>query len=190
MSVLNLQISTARDTSTLQSTFETAGGKQQIGNRIVNFVTSVLSGSELALSSVIPPQIAISIQENAVQATGSFVFSNAATANDTVLVNGVQFTYVSSGATGNQVNVGVSATASAANLATTINASASALVSSSYLVASNPVAGTCLITSANYGIFGNQCTIAEGVDSGSVITVSGARLTVGAADASAQTLQF
>lgn len=189
MAVLILQISSARDASTLGSVFETAGGKQQIGNRLVNFVQSVITGTELAMSSSVPPQIAISIQENAVQASGSFVFSNAATANDTVLVNGVTFTCVNSGATGNQFNKGASATASAANLATTINASSSNLIDG-YVTASNPVDGTCLITSDFYGLDGNQCTIAEGIDGGSVITVSGARLTGGAADASAQTLQY
>lgn len=188
MAVLELKISTKRDTSTLIQAFETAGGKQQIGNRMVNFVQSVISGTELAMSSSIPPQIAITIQENKTQATGSFTFSNTATANDTVLVNGVTFTYVASGATGNQVNRGASATDSAANLATVINASASALITA-YVTAAAAL-GVCTITSSFYGTSGNQVTIAEGVDAGSVILASGARLTAGTNDATAQTLQF
>lgn len=188
MAVLELKISSARDTSTLTSVFETAGGKQQIANRIVNFVTSLLSGTELAMSSSIPPQIEISIQENKVQASGTITFSAAATANDTLLINGVTFTAKASGAGANEFNVGVSATASATNLAAAINASVTALVSG-YVTASSAL-GVVTVTSVFYGLSGNQCTTAEGVDAGSVITVSGARLTAGAADATAQTLQF
>jgi len=193
MSVLKLNISTARDTSTLQSTFETAGGNRQIANRIVNFITSLLSGSELAMNSSTPPSIAISIQENATQASGTVIFSDHASANDTFLVNGVTFTCVNSGATGNQWNKGANALASAQNLAAAINASATALVSSQVSAAAvdnGDGTATVTITSLNYGVFGNQCTIAKGVDAGTVMTVSGARLTGGAVDATAQTLQF
>jgi hypothetical protein len=77
--------------------FETAGGNRQIGQRVADYVERVISGNELAMSSSIPPQIAISIQENQIQATGSFTFSAVATADDTVLINGVTFTAVASG---------------------------------------------------------------------------------------------
>jgi phage tail sheath gpL-like len=103
------------------------------------------------------------------------------------LINGVTFTCAAS-PTGNQWAPGASATASAANLAAAINASVTSLVSG-YVTASS-VAGVLTITSVFYGLSGNQCTIAEGVDGGSVMTVSGARLTAGATDSGALTLQF
>jgi phage tail sheath gpL-like len=188
MSVLKLSISSARPTAELSTRYETAGGKYEIANRLVQYIVSLMTGSELAMSSSVPPSIAISIQENQVQASGTIAFSGVSTANDTVLINGVTFTAVASGATGNQWNVGADATASAANLATAINASVTSLVSG-YVTAS-AATGTLTITSAFYGLSGNQCTIAKGVDAGSVMTVSGARLTAGAEDATAQTLSF
>jgi hypothetical protein len=188
MGVLNLVITSGRSTTDLTTAFETAGGKHSIAQRIQNFISSLQTGTELAASASSPPSIAISVQGNAVRASGTVVFSNAATANDTFLINGVTFTAKNSGAGANEWNVGASASASATNLAAAINASVTALVSG-YVTASAS-SGTVTITSTFYGIYGNQCTIAEGVDSGSVMTVSGARLTAGAADASAQTISF
>lgn len=188
MSVLKLSITSARPDTYLETNFETAGGSREIAQRVVDYIQRVLSGNELAQDSSNPPSIAISIQGNEVEATGSFTFSNTASADDTVLINGVTFTAVASGATGDQWNIGASATASAANLATTINASSTALIDG-YVTAS-AASGVCTITSDFYGISGNQCTIAEGVDGGGVISVSGARLTEGADDATAQTLSF
>ncbi len=189
MSVLNLQISSGRDTSTLQSVFETVGGKQQIGNRIVNFVQSLISGTELAMSSSIPPQIAISIQENAVRAFGTFIFDTVI-ATDVFVINGVTFTAVASGATANQFDVGVSDTQTAANAAASVNASVTALVAG-YVTASSAAGltttGVLTITSAFYGLSGNQVTIST---PDTTITASGARLASGAVDATAQTLQF
>lgn len=189
MAVLKLAISSARPDTYLESNFETATGSREVAQRLLNYLTSLCTGTEGAMSSSVPPQIAISIQENEVQASGTVIFSAAATANDTILVNGVTFTCVNSGATGNQWNKGSTAAESAANLATAINASATALVSG-YVTASANGGATLTITSAFYGLSGNQCTIAEGVDAGSVMTVSGARLTGGAADATAQTISF
>ncbi len=189
MGVLKLKLTSARDAATLTSTFETAGGNHAIAQRILNFVNSLQTGTEGAQGAGAPPSIAISIQDNQVQATGSVIFSGAATANDTVLLNGVTFTAVASGATGNQFNTGSTLTQSAANLAATINASVTALIAG-YVTAVIPVAGTVRVISAFYGISGNQTTIAKGVDGGGVMTVSGARLTTGADDPTAQTLNF
>jgi phage tail sheath gpL-like len=188
MAVLKLSISSGRPDTYYEQNFETATGARQIGNRLINFITSLITGTEKAMSSTVPPTIAISVQENQVQASGTIAFSGVASANDTVLINGVTFTAVASGATGNQWNIGASATASAANLATAINGSVTSLVSG-YVTAS-AATGTLTITSAFYGLTGNQCTIAKGVDAGPVMTVSGARLTGGAEDATARTLTF
>lgn len=187
-STLILTVITARPKTYLSTTFETAGGGRQIAQRVVNYLERIIGGSESAYDTTNSPSIAISIRGNAVAATGSIVFSAVATANDTILINGVTLTCVNSGATGNQWNKGSNATDSAANLVTTINASASALVSSQ--VSATSSVGTVTIKSLTYSVYGNATTIAEGVDGGSVITVSGARLTTGAVDSTAQTLSF
>jgi len=188
MGVLNLVVTTARPDNYLTSTFETAGDKHAIAQRIVNYLQSLQTGSELA-SGTTAPSIAISVQGNAVRAAGTITFSGNLSANDTILINGVTFTAVASGATGNQFNIGASAALTIVAAAAAINASATALVSSQVSAAATS-ATVLTITSLFYGVAGNQCTIAEGVDAGNVMTVSGARLTAGAADATAQTLAF
>jgi phage tail sheath gpL-like len=188
MATLLLSVSTKRPTNYLTFTFETTGGKTDIAQRVVNYLERIISGNESAQSSSVPPTIAISVQNSMVQASGTITFSAAATANDTLIINGVTFTAKASGAGANEFNVGLTATASATNLAASINASVTALVSG-YVTASSAL-GVVTVTSAFYGTSGNQATIAEGVDSGSVITVSGARLTAGANDSSAKTLTF
>lgn len=187
MSVLKVEIQTGRANAWLTGMFETAGGKHAIINRLRQYLAQVLAGNSGPDGST-NPNVVFKIQANQTQASGTIAFSGVSTANDTVLINGVTFTAVASGATGNQWNVGANATASAANLAAAINASATALVSSQ--VSASAASGTLTITSLNYGVYGNQCTIAKGVDAGSVMTVSGARLTGGADDASKLTLNF
>lgn len=178
MSVLKLSITTSRPKSYLDSNFETATGKQSVVQRLLNYITSIVGGNESV------PSIAISVQENEVQASGTFTLDTVI-ATDAVSVNVVAFTAVASGATGNQFNVGVDDTATAVNLAAAINASVTALVSGYVSAAS--VAAVVTVTSSFYGIAGNQTLIAS---ADSTIVASGARLTGGAADATAQTLSF
>jgi phage tail sheath gpL-like len=184
MASLIAQIYSGRSTDTLTSTFETAGGNHSIAQRLTNYIDSLQTGGELAQSSSIPPSIALSIQENCVQASGTLTFVSVI-ATDAFVINGVTFTCVASGATGNQFNVGASDTLTAAAAAAAINASATALISG-YVTASSAL-GVLTITSAFYGLSGNQCTL---VSNDATITASGARLTAGAADATAQTISF
>lgn len=189
MAVLKLAISSARPDTYLESNFETAGGSRQIAQRIINYITSLFTGTEGAMSSSIPPQIAISVQENEVQASGTFILDTVI-ATDAISINGVTFTAVASGATGNQFNIGASDVLTAANLAAAINASATALVAG-YVTATSAAGltttGVVTVTSAFYGLAGNQTLIAS---ADATITASGAALTGGAVDATAQTLQF
>jgi phage tail sheath gpL-like len=120
---------------------------------------------------------AVKTRINAAKASGTITFSGTGAANDTVIVNGVTFTAVASGATGNQWNVGASATLSGDALAAAINASATALVVNNVTAAN--VAGVVTITAVDPGTMGNCVTIAEGVDASSHMAVSGARLTGG-----------
>lgn len=106
-----------------------------------------------------------------VAATGTVTFSAQATANDTVVINGVTFTAVASGATGNQWNVGANATATVAALAAAINASATAAIVK-HIVAS-PAAGVLTLTSLSASDLGNAVTLAKGTDAGTVMTVGG-----------------
>lgn len=61
--------------------------------------------------------------DTAVSASTTGTFTDATTAEQTIVINGVTFTSKASGATGDQFNIGTSATASATNLAAAINAS-------------------------------------------------------------------
>lgn len=189
MSVLKLAITSARPDSYLESNFETAGGKNAIAQRIVNYVQSLTTGSELAESASAPPSIAISVQGNEVQASGTLIFDTVI-ATDAFVINGVTFTCVASSATGNQFNVGADDVESAENAAAAINASVTALISG-YVTATGAAGatttGVVTITSAFYGLSGNQVTL---VSNDATITASGARLTGGLADATAQTLSF
>lgn len=116
---------------------------------------------------------AFSIRKDADKASGTLTFDTVI-ATDVVTINGVDFTCQSSGATGNQFNVGANDTETAANAAAAINASATALVSDTVVASSN---GAVLTITAKYpGEHGNAITIAS-VDS--TITASGARLTGG-----------
>jgi len=125
---------------------------------------------------------------NAAQASGTVTFSGVGAASDTILINGVTFTAVASGATGNQWNVGASAALSASALASAINASVSSLISG-YVTAS-AASGVVTITAVRPGINGNCMTLAEGVDGSNHMAVSGARLTGGTSGAVERTHTF
>lgn len=185
MGQLNLAISTRRDDATLKAAFETPGttAAKSIAQKIINFLTGVATGSELGPSGS-APSIAISIEGQKTAASGTFTLDTVI-ATDVVSINGVSFTAVASGATGNQFNVGADDDETAENLAAAINASATALVDG-YVSAS--AAGPVVTVSAvEPGIVGNTITIAS---ADATITASGARLEGGAADATAKTLSF
>lgn len=64
----------------------------------------------------------IFLAHNAVAANAVLTFTGAGTALDTITIGNIVITLVTSGATGNQINIGASASATAANLAAFINA--------------------------------------------------------------------
>lgn len=130
--------------------------------------------------------IQISMQELGVRASGTVTFTGTGAANDTILINGVTLTASAGAPAANQWQVGASATASALNLANAIIAATTNTLISGQVEASSS-AGVVTIRSLNYGVFGNAVTLAEGVDSGNAMAVSGARLTGGLADAALTT---
>ncbi len=165
---------------------QTVTGKHEALRKVLNFVESVGSGSQLAYSrsGAIPPSVVVANQASAVRASGTFTLT-AVIATDAISINGVTFTAVASGAVANQFNVGVSDTATAVNLAAAINASVTALVSG-YVTAA-AVGTVVTVSSTDYGIMGNQTLIASAAGT---IVASGAKLTGGLADAAALTLNF
>ena len=125
------------------------------------------------------PSIRVTLPGNEVQATGTFVLTSVV-ATDAISINGVTFTAVASGATGNQFNVGVDDAATATNLANAINASVTALVTGVVTAArTDDSPATVTVTAVNGGAQGNLITIAS---ADGTIVASGARLTGGAVD--------
>lgn len=185
MGQLNLAISTRRDDATLKAAYETPGTicKQAIATKLSNFITALQSGSELGPTGS-APSIAVSIEGQATAASGTFTL-NTVIATDAISINGVTFTCVASGATGNQFNVGADDDETAENMAAAINASATALVSTQ--VTASASAAVVTITAKIKGYAGNAVTIAS---ADATITASGARLTGGAPDPTAITLSF
>lgn len=111
------------------------------------------------------------------QATGTIVVSGGVPLdNDTVTVNGTVVTWKTSGATGNQVNIGGTAALSATALYTFLAASADSNISAC-TYADNGT-GTITVTAKVWGTAGNSITLSE---SSTNLTVSGATLSGGTA---------
>jgi hypothetical protein len=115
-------------------------------------------------------------------ASGSAVFSGNPAANDTLTIAGTAITFVASGATGNQVNIGSSLAVTLSSLLTLLQGSADTnLVKCTYTA----TGGNTLLISANQfvnsgaqaGTGGNSLTLAK---SSAAITLSGATLSGGA----------
>lgn len=138
-------------------------GKHREANLLIDWVSGLSAGVRAAT---------LKVGTSAVQASGTLTLStNVAT--DTAVVNGVTFTAVASGATGNQWNVGGSDTISATNLAAAINASVTAKIPG-YVVATS-LATVVTVTAVQPGLSGNMFTLAA---TGGV-AASGAKLTGG-----------
>jgi hypothetical protein len=186
MGVLNVDIDTDLSNATLQRDYQrSVSSKQADVQAISDLLLAIKSGNQPGT----PPSVAVSVEGNTASATGTFILTSVV-ATDAISINGVTFTAVASGATGNQFNVGVNDNATAANLAAAINASVTALVSG-YVTAAKTTnttsPATVTITSAFPGLAGNQTLIAS---ADSTIVASGARLTGGAVDANAKTYTF
>ena len=109
-------------------------------------------------------------------ASGSIAFSAQPTANSTVTINGTVFTFVASGATGNQVNIGANLAATMTALATALNASVVPGVAAATYTGA---AAALNILHDTPGAAGNSFTLAASTSPVSNGTVSGATLTGG-----------
>lgn len=108
-------------------------------------------------------------------ATGSVVFTGQPTAAQTITLGGTVVTFVASGATGNQVNIGVSTAATLTALLAFLSGSADVnLAKATYGLTSQ----TLNVTYGTAGTGGNSFTLATNVTGA---TASGASLTSGGA---------
>lgn len=109
-----------------------------------------------------------------VAATGDITFTANPSASHTITINGVVWTFVVSGATGTQTNIGANLAATLTQLATDLNASVNASITP---VTYANVGGTKLgFTHDTLGAVGNSFTIASGNANG---VASGATLSGG-----------
>lgn len=106
-----------------------------------------------------------------VRATGTWTFALNPSAAATITVNGTVFTFVASGATGNQINIGVDLATTLSNAVTVLNASVVAGVALATYSANTTV---LTATYKTYSVAGNSFTLAA-----SVATVSGATMSGG-----------
>jgi hypothetical protein len=94
-----------------------------------------------------------------VAATATLTFTGAPVADETFVLNGVTFTAKTSGASGDQFNIGGNVTATAAAVVAAVNASVSVGVAD-VITASN-VAGVVTFTADDVGDEGNDLTLTE-----------------------------
>lgn len=181
MAKLILQITTQKTKETLRQEFErSTSSKYAAVQSMAQFLQSILSGGQAGG----PPTVASSIETYATRASGTLT-GTSVIATDAVVINGVTFTCVASGATGNQFNVGADDDETMANLAAAINASVTALIAG--YVTAEAAADVVTVYSTNYGIYGNQVTL---VSNDGTIVADVSRLAGGAADSGAKSYTF
>jgi phage tail sheath protein FI len=110
----------------------------------------------------------------ALQASGSIIFSQQPGVGATITLNGSAVSFVSSGASGLQVNIGVNLAATIDNLVTVLNESSDTEVSKCTYAT---FGGTVTITDDTAGVAGNDYTLATTVAGASVsnTTLTGGR---------------
>jgi hypothetical protein len=142
----------------------------QVGGAIAFYLVRVTDGTDVAASGQLGAVAAVA-------ASGSILLPTNPTNNSTVTVGGTVVTFVTSGATGNQVNIGGTVLLTAAALLAFLQGSADTNISKCSYAAGSP-ATTIVVTDKTLGTAGNSFTLATNVSGGSV---SGATLAGGAA---------
>lgn len=140
------------------------GDRFLAGTKLMQYIRSLMGGARSA-------KVVVGV--NAAKASGTFT-GTSVVATDAISINGVTFTAVANGATGNQFNIGADDDETMENLAAAINASVTALVSG--YVTAEAAGDVVTVTAVEPGILGNCITI-ESADA--TIVASGARLTGG-----------
>jgi len=170
-----MEINTDLPIGTLQDILsDSSSRKLPFARKVENFFRALSAGARAAsvLSGVVD-----SGASDAVAASQTATFSGAATALDTVTINGVVLTAVANVATptNNQFRVGTTAATAAANLAAAINASTTDALSG--VVQASSASGVCTVSCLIAGVIGNTLPIAK---SSTAITLGGALLASGA----------
>ena len=114
----------------------------------------------------------VTLNRGAVKASGTLTFTGNPSNGETFAVAGVTFTAITSGASGDQWNIGAGATANATAVAAAVNASSNA---SGKVVASS-AAGVVTFTAVVPGVIGNALALSESLSNAAV---SGAALASG-----------
>jgi phage tail sheath gpL-like len=127
---------------------------------MINYLQAVIGGEA---------QAELKLAVGSVKAAGAVVFTGLPTAAETVTIANVVFTARASGATGNEFNIGASATATATNLKNAINASSSL---TGIVVATSSV-GTVTLTAAVSGKNGNAIQLSEALTNATVTQFTG-----------------
>ena len=142
-------------------------------NGVAALITTAFSGAATCTWNGFQFVITSSTTGAGVEASGTITLSGQPSANDTVTVNGQTITFVTSGATGSQVNIGTSDQITLANLWTFLVNSTNA----SLLEATYTMNGLVLTATFNQvGTVGNAFTLAK---SGTNIAVSASTLAGG-----------
>lgn len=121
--------------------------------------------------------------DTAVSASTTGTFTGSPSNNETITVNGVVFTAKTSGATGNQFNIGASVTANGDNLAAAINASTTAGIIN--VVSASNVAGVVTFSSVVPGEVGLNTPITEALTN---FTLAATTFTTGGTKAHSATI--
>lgn len=185
MSQLNLAISTRRDDQTLKAMFETPGTspKHETAQRLLNFLVSATTGSELGPSGA-APTVAISIEGQATAAYGLLTVTAGGSSDaETCSVAGVTLTAKTSGAVPANGEFNISATV--ATQATSMALAINSVAALSGIVTGSSALGVVTITAATKGLVGNGLQLSE-----SLSNCTATAFAHGAADPTATTLSF
>lgn len=176
--ISGLNFSTDTNLNGVASTIQTALVAAETSSTVVydsNYERFVLTSGTTGPSSTMS-----FLQTSA--ATGSATFSANPAANDTLTIDGTAITFVASGATGNEVNIGADLAHTLTSLLSFLNASTDANLS---LMTYSVIGDVLYIASKATGTTGNAYTLAK---SSTAIAVSGAALAGGVAGTDLSTM--
>ena len=106
------------------------GGSYDIGTAISNLelVNIATSDSTSVPTGSVAVRANLDADQTLYNPTGQIAFAANPTAGDTITINGITWTFVASGATGNQTNIGSSLDVTVRNLVDNLNASTNAAI--------------------------------------------------------------
>jgi len=140
-------------------------------------VKSIQISAEGVYSDDLTQQLLLNAIIGKIKATGSVVFGTNPSNNDNFIFNGITWTFVTSGASGNQTNIGASLSATLNQLAIDLNASPNTSLNVATYTSDN--VDTLNIEYDVIGSIGNTYTLADGTQGAANTTPSSSTLTGG-----------